>query len=532
MLRSNIPRVVPRAGYPGIVRLLIAAAMLCGSIGLRSARADNTVTDWNAELLTVIQQTSISWVDGPPEVAREIAIFGNAMSDAVTAASGGGTYFAYSGGPVSGANASVATATAAYSALNSIFNDAAWQTPTSTPTGGTIPAMTLANTIVLPELQSFLNTQLQSAGITGAFSATTLLPLSCGSPATAACLGYNLGITAATAVTNAVAGDGAIPAIQDGLNINNAPTSGPDLKPGTPKITPGVYVPPATRPEMMPQWGTVAPILVTPAQVAAAQATVSGPLPIASQAYANALLQTECQGSAAPISSLPAAVQTACSKAGYSQETTAQAKAALFWNDPGTTIQPPGHWLQIADTVMQSQSTSLLQSAKLTALLGDAEDDAGIAAWGIKYRYNLWRPTTAIQACPSGQTSGAVTWNPYFASCDTTWSSLIATRRTPIMSPVIRHSAAPRQPCWPTSLTTTTSLSPPPPTITATPGQSRMPTPWWWAAPWAAKHIPSAPPARRISPPTDWPSPARTAAPSMTPPVPTSLTESMPTAAR
>ena len=123
---------------------------------------------------------------------------------------------------------------------------------------------------------------------------------------------------------------------------------------------------------------------------------------------------------------MPASVQCACTKAGYVQETTAQANAALFWNDPGTTIQPPGHWLQIADTVMQSQGTNLLQSARLTALLGDAENDAGIATWGEKYNYNLWRPITAIRNCANGSTGG-VTWNPYFVACDATWSSLIAT---------------------------------------------------------------------------------------------------------
>jgi hypothetical protein len=398
------------------------------------ARA-NPVTDWNAEFLTIAQETSGNLVDGPPEIARDMAILGNAMQDAVNAATGSTLpYYAYTGGSVAGADASVAASVAAYSALASIFNDAAWQTPISTVTGsGTVndSNVALANSVVLPQLAAFLNTEIGGLG-TSYTSNGSLQSLTC-LPSSAACLGYNLGIAAASAVTAAQANDGAVQAQQTGL-LNNVPTTGPNLQPGVSGTTPGVYVPPTTRPEMMPTWGGVAPTGVTAAQsgqiaaqVAAARAAVPGPPPIGSQAYADALLEVECSGSSQPLASLPANVRSACAGAGYTQETTAQAEAALFWNDPGTTIQPPGHWLQIADTVMASQGTSLLRSAELTALLGDAENDAGIATWGVKYTYNLWRPVTAIRACASGTSDGSVSWNPYFTGCDATWSSLIAT---------------------------------------------------------------------------------------------------------
>jgi hypothetical protein len=155
---------------------------------------------------------------------------------------------------------------------------------------------------------------------------------------------------------------------------------------------------------------------------------VNEPPAINTQAYAVALLQAECEGAGAGLDNLPANIQSACAAAGFSQETKAQASAALFWNDPGTTIQPPGHWLQIADTAMTSQDSSLLQSAHLTALLGEAMNDAGIAAWEDKYVYNLWRPVTAISDCgPGGTAAGTVTWSAYFTTCDTSWTSLIAT---------------------------------------------------------------------------------------------------------
>jgi hypothetical protein len=433
LVKTNL---VPRVNRAYAVRLLIAAAIVCGSAGFRSALADNTVLDWNDEFLLITQQTSGNLVAGPPEVAREIAQIGEAMSDAVNAASGSpNASFAYTGGSVANADANVAAATAAYTALYDIFTDPVWSTPinalTTNPALATNTSNTaLATNIIIPELQNFLTSDLSSLGLTN--------PGSCASTVSTLCNGYNLGISAANAVDNATASSpsgagtnpvasGAVAAIENGLN-NNQPTTGPNLLPGTPIVTAGVYVPPASRPEMFPTWGGVTGTGATAGQISSAEAAAPPPPAIDSQAYASALLQTECEGSSVGLSALPANIQTACATAGYTQETTELADAALFWNDPGTTIQPPGHWLQIADTVMTSQNSSLLQSAQLTALLGEAENDAGIAAWGEKYTYNLWRPVTAITNCgPGGTAAGTVTWSSNFVTCDTSWSSLIAT---------------------------------------------------------------------------------------------------------
>jgi len=373
----------------------------------------NEIVDWNQEFLNITQESSGNLVAGPPEVARDMAILGNAMSDAVNASTGAHlSSYAFTGGSVANASATVAAATAAYTALSRIFNDAAWQTPISTVTGSATPNNTnviLANTIILPQLASFLTEQLNSLGLTN--------PAGCRGSVSTLCNGYNLGIETGSAVIAKQTNDGAIAAIQNGLMKRFPAGSG---------TTPGIYVPPGQRPEMFPAWGSVTPTGITAAQLTTAQSTVNGPPTVGSSAYAAALLQTECQGSRVALGSLPAVVRTACSAAGYTPETTRQATAALFWNDPGTTIQPPGHWLQIADTVMQSQNTTLMRSAQLSALLGDAENNAGIAAWGVKYRTNLWRPVTAIRSCDKTLT-GTASWNSGFTSCDPTWSSLIAT---------------------------------------------------------------------------------------------------------
>ena len=126
-----------------------------------------------------------------------------------------------------------------------------------------------------------------------------------------------------------------------------------------------------------------------------------------------------CRPNARSGTALPSGVESVCAAHGFLPERAREAQAALFWDDPGGTSQPPGHWLQIADTVTAAAGSDLLQTARATALAGIAMDDAGIATWETKYNYNSWRPFSAIQDC-----SG---WNANFTTCDASWSSLIAT---------------------------------------------------------------------------------------------------------
>ncbi len=411
-----------RARWAGAV----AAGMMLGTVSFHPAHADNIVVDWNNEFQLITQQTSGNLVAGPPEVARELAQLGAAMSDAVNAATGGTiSSFAYTGGTMANANASVAAATAAYTALTNIFTDQVWSQSIASLTGsGSNTSNTaLATNVIIPELNNFFSNQLSSLGLN---NPATL----CATDNSALCNGYNLGLAAATAVntssTFSPSASGATAAIINGLTANMPSGSG---------TTPGVYVPPSAtggRPEMFPTWGTTTPTGVTSAQVTAAISGINSPNAqgglanyIGTTSYANQLLMTECLGSKTGQSGLSQATQTACAAAGYSVTTAqalANAKAALFWNDPGTTLQPPDHWLQIADTVLTNQGSNLLQSAQLTALLGEAENSAGIAAWTVKYANNLWRPITAITSC-----SDTASWNGNFTTCDPNWKSLIAT---------------------------------------------------------------------------------------------------------
>lgn len=76
--------------------------------------------------------------------------------------------------------------------------------------------------------------------------------------------------------------------------------------------------------------------------------------------------------------------------------TADQTQVALFWADGAGTATPPGHWNQIAQVVAEARHDTVVQDARLFALLSVAMADAGIVAWTCKYQFDLWRPVTAI----------------------------------------------------------------------------------------------------------------------------------------
>lgn len=393
------------------------------------------IIDVNNELLHIIANTSPALIDGPPNVAREIAMVDGAMYDAVNAASGGTgstPYQFYSGGAVANASAQAAALSAAYTVMTALYGTGSLYQQLAGVTAATYSATVAATpslAAILPaNLSSFTSagtivgpTTTQYTAITNDLAAIGAELASIAASANTAAAGSgtngtNLGTTAGNAMIAGRASDNSQAAMISSLT-NTAPTT---------VVTPGVYVAPSSRPPLEPAAGSVTPFIATPAQQTAAIGAVPNPPAVSSSAYANILLRTECQGSSGV---LPANVISACQAAGWAPQTAAQAQAALYWNDPGGTYQPPGHWLAIADAAASSTSLGLLQHAQVDALVGAAMSDAGAAAWQVKFNGNgdgfngnLWRPITAIQDCAN--------WNATFTAanaCDPTWSSLIAT---------------------------------------------------------------------------------------------------------
>jgi hypothetical protein len=107
-----------------------------------------------------------------------------------------------------------------------------------------------------------------------------------------------------------------------------------------------------------------------------------------------------------------------------------QAEIATFWSDFNYTSTPPGHWQSIAQEIVQERQISLSDSARLFALLSIAQADSAIVCWEAKYRYNFWRPVTAIQRADQD--------NNDRTERDTAWIPLLDT--PPFPSYVSGHS--------------------------------------------------------------------------------------------
>ncbi len=96
-----------------------------------------------------------------------------------------------------------------------------------------------------------------------------------------------------------------------------------------------------------------------------------------------------------------------------------QSQIAVFWSDFSYTAMPPGHWNEIAANIARDRRLTLADSARLMALVSLAQADGGIVCWEAKYRYNLWRPVTAIQrAAEDGNpaTEADPNWDHYLVS--------------------------------------------------------------------------------------------------------------------
>jgi membrane-associated phospholipid phosphatase len=172
----------------------------------------------------------------------------------------------------------------------------------------------------------------------------------------------------------------------------------------TPGTDPGDWqpTPPANLPALAPQWPYVTPFALT----SGSQFRPAPPPALDSAAYADAFNEVKDLG-----------------RVDSTTRTAEQTQIARFWNDGLGTAFAMGYWNRIAQQVATDQGLSLVQDARLFALLNIAEADAQISCWDAKYAYNLWRPVTAIRAA---DTDGNPATDP-----DSTWTPLLTTPNFP-----------------------------------------------------------------------------------------------------
>ena len=167
--------------------------------------------------------------------------------------------------------------------------------------------------------------------------------------------------------------------------------------------------PPTNAPAAIPQWATVEPFGINSPD----QFRADPPPSLNSPEFTAAFNQIKAIG-----------------KSDSATRTPEQTDIARFWAGPSGTVQPPGHWNNIARDVAEAQGNSLEENARMLALLNIGMADALIAAWDSKYEHNFVRPVTAIQ---NADTDG----NPDTAG-DSTWLPLLVTPPHP--SYVAAHS--------------------------------------------------------------------------------------------
>jgi membrane-associated phospholipid phosphatase len=205
------------------------------------------------------------------------------------------------------------------------------------------------------------------------------LTTSIGTPTAATAAGIDLG--------DAVATDTLTSRQTDGASTTVTYTPGTDVGDWRPDL-------PAFAGALLPQWGNVTPFgLLTGSQFRPA-----GVPDLTSAEYTAAFNEAKAYG--ARNSTIRTADQT---------------QIALFWADGAGTYTPPGHWNEIASTAASISGKSILDNARVFAVLNIALADAGIAAWDAKYTYNTWRPITAIHQADldsNADTTADATWLP------------------------------------------------------------------------------------------------------------------------
>jgi PAP2 superfamily protein len=81
-----------------------------------------------------------------------------------------------------------------------------------------------------------------------------------------------------------------------------------------------------------------------------------------------------------------------------------QAMAAIYWAYDGTPGlgTPPRLYNQIAAQIAQQRGASVIELARLFALINVAMADAALACWESKYYYQFWRPVAGIRESDLG----------------------------------------------------------------------------------------------------------------------------------
>ena len=159
-----------------------------------------------------------------------------------------------------------------------------------------------------------------------------------------------------------------------------------------PKSGPGAFQLPANANPIGPHWGSVTPFVLKSIE----DFRLPGPPPLTSARYAEEFNEVKAVG--AKNSTLRTAEQTAI---------------ALLWQPTS-----PITYNAMLRVMPELKQKSIVEQARVFALLNMAASDAFIVGWRDKYLFLFWRPETAIRNADSDgndATSADATWEGLFS---------------------------------------------------------------------------------------------------------------------
>lgn len=181
-------------------------------------------------------------------------------------------------------------------------------------------------------------------------------------------------------------------ALRSNDNANNKAEYKADKAVGIWQPTPPLFLP-----ALLPHWDTVTPFVLK----SATQFKIPEPHALNSAAYIEELNEVKRLGG--KVSTIRTPDQT----------------ASAIWS----AVPPAVLWNTTARAAATARGNSLLDNARLFALLNIGGLDAYIAGYKVKYDHKLWRPVVAI---PNADKLGNPALSP-----DSSWESLIVTPNHP-----------------------------------------------------------------------------------------------------
>ncbi len=336
----------------------------------------DAVIQWNSIFLNAVQLSgNRRFTEGsqtpqgtsPPLVARDLAILNTAIYDAVNSINR--THQPYlvnniSASEAAGASKDAAVVEAAYRTLFSVFTDSRYSPP---DVFGNRPSPA-----IIDALKATFNEQRDRS----------LAAIPNGDAKTK---GIAIGDKVADQILAARVNDGA------------ATAQGP-YTPGT-GFGDWQPTPPDFKPALLPQWGNVTPFAIP----SASRFRPDTEPEYVSPRYTRDFNEVKAIG-----------------KDNSTVRNADQTEIAQFWAyQRPDTFGAVGQLVEATQEVALAKGNTLEQNARLFALLGIAEADAGIVTWNAKYTYEELRPITAIRNADQDNNPDTIAdknWNPLLST--------------------------------------------------------------------------------------------------------------------